>query len=369
MKTRAAALTGPKQDWEILEFDLDDPHPGEVLVRMKVAGLCHTDKHMKYSAIAYPLVGGHEGAGVVEAVGEAVTRVAVGDHVACSWIPTCGVCRFCARGQSNLCALGANQLTGELANGGFRFHLDGVGIGGMSATGTFSERVVLDQRSVIKIDQSIPFEWASLVSCGVATGWGSVVNAGNVRAGDSVAIFGCGGIGSNSVSAAVDANADLVAVIDPVEFKRTFAKQLGADLVYASAAEAHGEVVERTGGIGVDVTIVTAGVVDSEIVRAAFEITRKGGTIVLTGVADDISENTIVLPGSMLTVFNKRIVGTLYGGCNPVADIPMLLGMAKHGKLDLDALVTNRYSLDQINEGFRDMLEGRNIRGLIVHDE
>ena len=369
MKTRAAALTGPDLAWEVLEFDLEDPHPGEVLVRMKVAGLCHTDKHMKYSAVAYPLVAGHEGAGVVEAVGEGVTRVAVGDHVACSWIPICGVCRFCATGQSYLCDLGANQLTGELANGGFRFHLNGVGVGGMSATGTFSELMVVDERSLVRVDPWIPWEWVSLVTCSVATGWGSVVYAGNVRAGDSVAVFGCGGIGSNSVSAAVNANADLVAVIDPVEFKRSFAKQLGADLVFSSADEAHGEVIERTRGAGVDVTIVTAGVVNSEIVRAAFDITRKGGTIVLTGVADHVLEETIVLPGTILTVFSKRIVGTLYGGCNPIADIPRLLNMAQHGKINLDNLVTKRYTLDQINEGFEDMLGGRNIRGLIVHDQ
>jgi NDMA-dependent alcohol dehydrogenase len=369
MKTKAAALTGPDRDWEILEFDLDDPQPGEVLVRMKVAGLCHSDKHMKYSAAVYPFVGGHEGAGIVEAVGEGVTRLAVGDHVACSWIPSCGVCRFCSTGQSNLCDLGANMVTGELANGGYRFHLDGEGIGAMAATGTFSQFSVLDQRSLVRVDSSIPLEWVSLVTCSVATGWGSVINSGNVRAGDTVAVYGCGGIGANAVNAAVNANADIVAVVDPVELKRTYAKQLGADFVFASAEEAHAELIDRTLGVGVDVTVVAAGVVTSDIVRAAFDVTRKGGTIVLTGVADDITEDTIVLSGSMLTLFHKRIIGSLYGGCNPVADIPKLLRLAQHGKLKLDDLVTRRYALGDVNQGFADMLNGHNIRGLIIHED
>ncbi|ABH00817.1 alcohol dehydrogenase (plasmid) [Rhodococcus jostii RHA1] len=368
MKTKAAALTGVHRDWEVLEFDLDDPGPGEVLVQMKVAGLCHSDKHAKFGGMTYPLVGGHEGAGVVEAVGDGVSRVSIGDHVAVSWIPSCGTCRWCASGQSNLCDLGANMVTGELANGGFRFHRDGTDIGAMAATGTFSQFSVVDQRSVVKVDPTIPFEWVSLVTCGVATGWGSVVNAGEVKAGDTVAVYGCGGIGSNAVRAAVGANAGLVAAIDPVESKLEFAKQSGADFVYTSAEEAHADLWERTYGVGADVTVVTVGVVTSEVVRAAFELTRKGGTVVLTGVSDDVMENTIELPGGILTLFQKRIVGSLYGHCNPLVDIPRLLRMAQAGKLVLDDLVTRRYALEDINQGFDDMLAGHNIRGLIVHD-
>jgi NDMA-dependent alcohol dehydrogenase len=321
MKTRAATVTEAFGRWEILEFGLDDPQPGEVLVRMRVAGLCHSDKHMQFGGGGVlPFVGGHEGAGVVEAVGEGVTRFAVGDHVACSFIPSCGVCRWCTTGQSNICDLGANQVSGELANGGYRFHLNGRDVGAMAAVCTFSELAVLDERSVVKIDKSVPLEWASLVTCGVATGWGAVVNSGNVRAGDSVAIYGCGGIGSNAGAAAVAANAGVVAVIDPVASKRDFAEGLGADYVYATAAEAHGELWDVTQGAGVDVTIVTVGVVTAEIVEAAFNLTRKGGALVLTAVADSVSEKTIQLPGWMLTLFHKRIIGSLYGGCNPRTD-------------------------------------------------
>ncbi|GAA1787013.1 NDMA-dependent alcohol dehydrogenase [Pseudarthrobacter sulfonivorans] len=368
MKTRAAALRGVGQDWEILEFDLADPGPGEVRIKLKVAGLCHSDEHLQHLELPL-MVGGHEGAGIIEAVGEGVTGLEVGDHVACSWIPSCGVCRFCVTGQGNLCDLGANMMSGELANGGYRFHYEGQPVGAIAATGTFAEHAVLDQRSVIKVDKDLPLEWVSLVTCGVATGWGSVINAGQVRAGDVVAIYGCGGIGANAVNAAVQTNAGLVAVIDPVEGKRDFAKKLGADFVYASGEEAMADLWERTNGVGVDVAVVTAGVVTGDIIRDAFFLTRKGGTIVLTGVADDAAEENMHLSSSLLTLFGKRIIGTLYGDCNPRVDVPRLLELARAGKMDLDGMITRKYTLDEINTGFKDMLEGRNIRGLIVYDD
>lgn len=368
MKTKAAVLTGTHRPWEIMELDLEDPRPGEVLVRMDHAGLCHSDKHIQFGYVQYPIAGGHEGAGVVEAVGEGVTRVAVGDHVAVTWIPTCGDCRWCATGRSNLCDLGALMATGRLVKGGYRFSNAEGHVGSQAGVATFAAHSVLDERSVIKIGNEVPLEWASLVSCGVATGWGSVVNAGNVRAGDTVAVYGCGGIGANAVRAAADTGAGLVVVIEPVAWKRDFAKKLGADVAFETAEEAHAEVWDRTGGVGVDVAVVTVGVVDSAVVGAAFNLARKGGAVVLTGVSDNMMENTIELPGSMLTLFSKRIIGTLFGDLNPHADVPRLLGMATSGKLVLDDLVTKRYRLEDINEGFEDMLAGRNIRGMIVHE-
>ncbi|WP_412519773.1 NDMA-dependent alcohol dehydrogenase [Actinomadura madurae] len=369
MKARAAILRRKHQDHEVVDIEVDEPLAGEVLVRMKFAGICHSDNHSKWGTVPMPIVGGHEGAGIVEKLGEGVKRVAVGDHVAMSFIPACGVCRWCASGRGNLCDLGAKILSGELVNGGYRYRLDGVGIPGGGGLGTFSNYAVVDERSLVKVDHDIPLEWASLVSCGVATGWGAVVNAGNLRSGDTVAVYGAGGIGINTVRAAVAGGASLVAVIDPMETKRDFAKASGADLVYATAAEAHADLWEHTHGVGIDICVVTAGVVDSQIVSEAFQLARKGGSIVLVGLANDYSENTIQLSGSMLTLFEKRIVGTLYGSCNPSVDIPRLLGMARQGKLELDDLVTRRYSLEDINEGFADMLEGRSIRGLIVHED
>lgn len=368
MKSKAAILTGTHRDWEVVELDVDEPHAGEVRVRMEVAGLCHSDEHLKYGNVPYPLVGGHEGSGVVESVGEGVTKVAAGDHVAIAWIPSCGTCRWCLTGRSNLCDLGANMLTGELANGGYRFMLEGQGIGGNAASGTLSQYTVVDQRAVIKVDPSVSLEWASLVTCSSTTGWGSVIRAGEVTSGDTVAIYGCGGVGANAVRAAVAVGAGLVAVIEPVEWKRDFAKESGADLVFADAVSAQSELWERTHGIGMDVAVITVGKVNSEIVRAAFELISKGGTIVLTGVSDDIMADSIELPGSMLTLFQKRIVGSLYGHSNPLVDIPRMIRMAQDGKLNLEGLVTGRYALNDVNTGYADLLAGRNIRGVVVHE-
>ena len=368
MKTKAAVLTGIGREWEVFEVDLAEPRAGEALVRMEVAGLCHSDEHGKYGGQSLPMVGGHEGAGIVEAVGPGVSRVAVGDHVGISWIPSCGKCRWCVTGQSNLCDLGANIMTGELANGGFRFSLNGQELGGTAAAGTFSQWIVVDERSLVTVDPQIPLEWVSLVTCGVATGWGSVVNAGQVRPGDVVVIYGSGGIGANAVQAAVGANAGTVAVVDPVAGKLDFARRLGADRTYDKSSDAHSDVLDLTRGVGADLAVITVGKVTSEVVRAAYEITRKGGTIVLTGVSDNIMEDTIQLPGSMLTLFQKRIVGSLYGHCNPRVDIPRLLSLAQSGKLALDEMITRRYRLDEINVGYADLLDGQNIRGVIIHE-
>jgi alcohol dehydrogenase/S-(hydroxymethyl)glutathione dehydrogenase/alcohol dehydrogenase len=368
LTSKAAVLTDMHRDWEIVEVEVDDPHPGEVRVRMEVAGLCHSDEHLKYGIVTYPVVGGHEGSGVVESVGEGVTKVAPGDHVALSWIPACGSCRWCLSGRSNLCDLGANMMTGELANGGFRYFLDGKGIGGNAGSGTLSQYTVVDQRAVVKVDPSVSLEWASLVTCSATTGWGSVVRAGEVTAGTTVAIYGCGGVGANAVRAAGAVGAGLVAVIEPVEWKRDWAKANGADLVFADATTAHAELWERTEGIGMDVAVITVGKVDSAVIRAAFDLISKGGTMVLTGVSDEIMSDTIELPGSMLALFQKRIVGSLYGHSNPLVDIPRMIRMAQDGKLDLDGLVTSRYALEDVNQGYADMLAGRNIRGAVVHE-
>jgi len=370
MKTRAAVLTGAGQPWQVVEMDLDDPRDSEVLVKMKVSGICHSDKHVKVAGgVRFPLVGGHEGAGVVVKVGAKVTDLEPGDHVALSWIPSCGKCRWCRRGLGNLCDLGALMMAGELAEGGFRFHRDGEDYSSTGGVGTYAEHIVVSENSVVKVDASIPWEWVSLVTCGVATGWGSVVNAGEVKAGDTVAVYGCGGIGANAVLAAIASNAGIVAVVEPVEWKREQALKWGADYAYATAEEAHADMWERTHGAGVDVAIVTAGVVHADLVAEAYDLTRKGGALVLTGVADDFSEVSIQLSGTALTLFQKRIIGTLFGNCIPHVDVPKLLDLAVRGKLPLDDLVTRRYRLDEVEQGFEDMLAGRNFRGVIVHED
>jgi S-(hydroxymethyl)glutathione dehydrogenase/alcohol dehydrogenase len=368
MKTRAAVLRGPHRDWEVTDLELDPPQAGEVLIRYVAAGLCHSDQHVQTGDIEprFPLVGGHEGSGVIEEVGPGVTRVEPGDHVVCAFIPSCGRCRFCSTGHQNLCDLGLNAVTGVLPAGGFRLHQDGEDFGGFAILGTFSQYGTVSENSVVKIDADLPLDVAALVSCGVPTGWGSSVYAAGVRPGETVVVYGIGGIGINAVQGARHAGAKNIVAVDPVALKRETAEQLGATHSAASAELAQELVTNLTWGVGADHAIVTAGVVHEDIVESAFKAIRKGGQVTVTGLAHQ-TRKTVQVSGSELTLFEKRIVGSLFGSANPVYDIPHLLDLYRAGDLKLDELITRRYALEEINQGYRDMLEGRNIRGVIVH--
>lgn len=367
MKTRAAVVLEPPKPFEIIELDLDGPKAGEVLIRVEAAGLCHSDLHMQTGDLAprYPCVGGHEGAGVIEEVGPGVTRLKPGDHVVCSFIPSCGHCRYCATGRQNLCVLGASTTVGCLPDGTFRFHAGGSDFGGMCMLGTFSQYATVSEHSVVTVDAGIPLDVAVLVGCGVPTGWGSAVYAGDVRPGDTVVIYGIGGIGINAVQGARHAGAQHVVVVDPVAAKRDTALELGATAAFGDADEARAAIAELTGGQLADVAIVT--VAASAVISAAFAATGKGATMVLVGMGD-VSKATIQLSGTLLTLQQKTIKGSLFGSVNPSYDIPRMLDLYQAGQLRLDELVTGRYRLDQINEGYRDLQDGKNIRGVIIHE-
>jgi alcohol dehydrogenase (nicotinoprotein) len=368
MKTRAAILRGTGQDFEITELDLDGPKTGEVLIRYVAAGLCHSDEHLRHGDIVprFPLVGGHEGAGVIEAVGEGVTRLAPGDHVICSFLPVCGHCRWCSTGKSNLCDMGATILDGVLPDGTYRFHKDGEDLGGMCMLGTFSEYSVISENSAIKVDPDLPLDKVVLIGCGVPTGFGSAVHAAETEPGDTIAIYGIGGIGINAVQGAALAGARNVIAIDPIALKRETAEKLGATHTAATAEEAQQLITELTRGVGADKAIVTVGVVDSEVVTNAFNAIRKGGTVVVTGLADP-AKNTIELSGAILTLFEKRIQGSLFGSGDPFHDIPRMVELYQSGDLKLDELITTTYTLDQVNQGYQDLLDGKNIRGVIKY--
>jgi S-(hydroxymethyl)glutathione dehydrogenase/alcohol dehydrogenase len=254
MKVKAAVLRDVKTPFEITELDLDGPGAGEVLIRYVAAGLCHSDLHLTDGDLPprFPIVGGHEGAGVIEEVGPGVTKVKPGDHVVCSFIPNCGTCRYCATGHQSLCDMGATILVGSFPDGSFRFHSDGTDYGQMCMLGTFAEYSTISQHSVVKVDESLPLETAVLVGCGVPTGWGTAVYAGDVRAGDTVVIYGIGGIGINAVQGAVHAGAENVVVVDPLDLKRSAALSFGATHAYATAADAQAAITEMTRGQGAD---------------------------------------------------------------------------------------------------------------------
>ncbi len=368
MKTRAAVLRGTGQDFEITELDLDGPKAGEVLIRYVAAGLCHSDEHLRHGDIVprFPIVGGHEGAGIIEEVGPGVTRLKPGDHVICSFLPVCGHCRWCSTGKSNLCDMGATILDGVLPDGTYRFHENGEDIGGMCMLGTFSERATISENSAIKVEDDLPLDKVVLIGCGVPTGFGSAVHAAATEPGDTIAIYGIGGIGINAVQGAALAGARNVVAIDPLANKREAAEQFGATHSCSNAEQAHELIYQLTRGVGADKAIVTVGVVTSEVVTSAFHAIRKGGTVVVTGLADP-AKNTIELPGAILTLFEKRIQGSLFGSGDPFHDIPRMVELYRSGDLKLDELITTTYTLDQVNEGYKDLIEGKNIRGVILH--
>ncbi len=369
MKTKAAVLLEPGKPFEIMELDLDGPGPGEVLIKYTAAGLCHSDLHLTDGDLPprYPIVGGHEGSGIIEDVGPGVTKVKPGDHVVCSFIPSCGTCRYCSTGRQNLCDMGATILEGCMPDGSFRFHGGGKDFGAMCMVGTFSERATISQYSVVKIDDWLPLETAVLVGCGVPSGWGTAVYSGNVRQGDSVVIYGIGGLGINAVQGAVHSGARHVVVVDPVEFKREEALKFGATHAFADAAEAHEKVTELTWGKMADQALILVGTVDEQVVSAATAVIGKGGTVVITGLADP-TKLTVHVSGGDLTLNEKTIKGSLFGSANPQYDIVKLLRLYDEGKLMLDELITTRYTMEELNQGYQDLRDGKNMRGVLIHD-
>jgi S-(hydroxymethyl)glutathione dehydrogenase/alcohol dehydrogenase len=370
MKTQAAVIWNAGDPWKIEEIELDPPKHNEVLVRMVASGMCHSDEHVRTGDLpaVYPLIGGHEGAGIVEAVGEGVDDLAPGDHVVFGFIAACGKCPSCARGHSNLCDVGALLLMGLQTDGTVRQHAaDGTDLPSMVCLGTFSRHTVVNRASCVKILDHYPLEKACLVGCGVTTGWGSAVYAAEVHAGDDVAVIGAGGLGSAAIQGARLAGAERIFAIDPVEFKREMAMTFGATHTAASVEEALPLITDVTWGKGADKVICTMGVGDGALMEQIMQLTAKGGRVVVTNI-HPAAETSISISMTWLTLFEKSIVGTVFGSANIRYDIPHLLRLYDQGQLDLDTMVTQRYPLEEINQGYSDMLEGRNIRGILVFD-
>ncbi len=372
MKTRSAVLHTQPGQYEVTEVDLDGPRQGELLVRMAAVGLCHTDDHVAvgdFPAVRLPIAGGHEGAGVVVGVGPDTPGWAEGDHVVLSFTAVCGECRMCSTGRQNLCDLGGRLFTGARLDDPTSFRMSYQGSPVVQAHGisALSEHTVVDVRSAVKIDPDVPLQTAALVSCGVATGWGSVTNMSDARPGDVLIVMGVGGVGINSVQAARAIGARAVIAVDPVEFKRETALKLGATHATDTMEEATTLARSMTNGQGADATIVTVGVVTGEHIAEAVNSVRKAGTVVLTGTGG-MRQGGVPLNSTMFTVFQKRLQGALFGGCNPRWDIPNLLAQYTAGTLCLDELITRTYTLEQAAQGYADMRAGTNIRGVVLFD-
>lgn len=370
-KIRAAVLRTLPGPWTVEDLEISGPKRGEVLVELKAAGLCHSDDHHRQNDLPLanlPAIVGHEGAGVVIAVGEGVYDLEVGDHVVASFIPACGKCKWCSLGMQNLCDYGRYILEGTQIDGTFRItDKDGKGVATAAMLGTFSNYQIMDQTSLIKIDKDIPFPIAAIVACGVPTGFGSARNMADVQPGDVVVIIGIGGIGINAVQGAALAGARRVIVVDPVEFKRKTALELGATDAFATAEEAIELARSLTNGQGADSAIVTVGVTTSEHVNQAYAAIRKGGTVVLTGLGN-VGETLNGINMFDLAMMQKRIQGNVYGGWSPRVAVPLLLDLYRDKKLKLDELITRTYKIDEINEAYDDMRGGKNIRGVIIHE-
>ncbi len=381
MKTHAAVLYGRGQDWQIEEIDLDPPRELEVLVRWEAAGLCHSDQHLRGSDVGeketkeapqqavgglFPIVGGHEGGGVVLEVGPGVRSVAVGDHVAASFFPICGHCKMCITGHSNLCDMGASTfLPGQITDGTMRYHLKGEDLNVMAKVGTFAEHSVVHEASLVKVDRDLPLNVVALVSCGVTTGWGSAVYRAEIKPGETVVVIGVGGVGINAVQGAAMVGAKNIIAVDLVEFKQKAALDFGATHSAGSIEEAIPLVRDLTRGEMADAVILVPSIMYGDLMEGALAMTGKNGTCVVTGMAPQAqTECSINL--FELAMWQKEVRGVVFGAANPRFDIPNLLALYKEGKLKLDELITRTYPLDQINQGYQDMLDGVNIRGVLT---
>lgn len=368
MKTRAAVLWDRQKDWVVEEIDLDPPKQGEVLVKMGGSGLCHSDEHIRSGDLPWPLpfIGGHEGAGTVEEVGPDVTWLKPGDRVIFGFIPSCGRCSACSVGMQNLCELGMYLGEGtQISDHTARHHARGQDLGLMCLLGTFAEHTVVSEANCIKIDDDIPLNTACLLGCGVITGWGSMVNTGEARPGDTAVVVGVGGIGINAVQGGAAAGAEYLVAVDPVEFKRETALQFGATHAVATSEEATELVRELTHGRMANVVVNTMGVGEGEQIGLSLAMAGKRGRVVITNL-HRAAETTVSMSALDMVLFEKQLRGSCFGSANPRVDIPRFLQLYRNGKLKLDELVTKRYSLDEVNQGYDDMLEGRTIRGVLT---
>jgi NDMA-dependent alcohol dehydrogenase len=370
MDCRAAVFRDVGAPMSIEHITLDPPGPTEVLVRIAAVGLCRTDYHVmrgERRVAMRPMVLGHEAAGVVEEIGAKVGEIKRGDHVILTFIPACGICRWCRQGLHHLCAEGPRITQGPQLDGTYRRRdRQGVVVGAFCMIGAFAECTVVDQASVVVIDRDIPLDLASLVACGVPAGVGAARYRARVKPGDSVLVVGCGGDGMNVVQGALLCGASKIIAADIVPAKLDWAREFGA----THGINAQGEglthaVLELTDGIGVNHAFVC--IDPPATLLPAFRATAKGGNVVVTALTPD-SVREIRIPPLELFVTQKAIMGAVYGFASPRLQIPELLALYRKGALKLRELITQTYHLDEINCGYADLDAGKNLRGVVVFD-
>jgi len=360
---RAAVLREFGAPLSIETLELDAPKRGEVLVKMAGSGVCRSDLHVRQGIhpTDLPAILGHEGAGIVEVVGEGVTHVEPGDHVILTWLPYCGHCRQCARGDVNICE-NTGWYDSTLEDGTCRFHAGGERIHHMN-TCSFAERSVVPARTAIPVDRALPLPDLALLGCAVMTGVGAAINTARVRPGDRVAVVGCGGVGLNAIQGARIAGAQTIIAVDIDDAKLDLARQLGATETVNSRTGDATEAVRDLSGGGVDHAIEALG--DEETMQLAVSVTARGGQAVLVGMAP--IDARIALDALTMTLEERGVRGSWYGSARPLVDFPLLVELYQSGELRLDPLI-DRIQLDQVNEAFDAMDGGGAGRSLIVYD-
>lgn len=367
MKFRAAVLNKVNEPMTLDTLEMSALASTDVLVKIKASGLCHTDLEIIQGSLAYPLpiVLGHEGAGVVEAVGSGVTQVAPGDHVVCSWNPHCGHCFYCERDLPILCEpFARHQPKGFLLDGKSRMKRGGEQVHHYSVTSTHAEYTVVPESGAIVVPKELPFDRACIIGCGVMTGVGAAVRKAKVAAGSSVVVIGCGAVGLNVLQGAKLVDAGKIIAVDVGKDKLDRAVQFGAThTVDGTAKDVLDQVRALTGGRGADYVFESAG--SKNTFRLSVEAVRPGGQVVWLGKIN-VNEDVSFRWGSLMG--EKRIVRSSYGDARPRRDFPWLAGEYLEGRLKLDELITNRIRLEQINDGFASLARGEGIRTVVMFD-
>jgi Zn-dependent alcohol dehydrogenase len=362
MRAKAAICYTFGQPLEMEEISIQPPQRGEVLVRLAATGICHSDVHTLHGDLGgrVPLVAGHEGAGIVEALGPEVATVRPGDHVVVSLLRSCGQCFACQHDTPHVCTGSfALQTESRLRNARGEVLYQGIN------TAAFAEYVVVDQSQLVRIPADFPLDRAALLACGVITGFGAVVNTARVPAGSSVAVVGCGGVGVNAVQGAAVAGAHPIIALDMLESKAKLARAFGATHVVTETGKAASAAVkELTGGQGVDFAFVTVGSIAA--IEQAIRLIRRLGTVVVVGLPHrSATLNLSVVP---LVLNGQRIVGSFMGSARLQTDVPHLAELYQQGRLKLDELITARYPLEQINTAIAAMELGTALRNVITFD-
>lgn len=350
---------------ELRTLSLDPPGRGELLVRVRAAGVCHSDLSVVNGSRPrpVPMALGHEAAGIIEAIGDGVTDVSVGDHVVLVFVPSCGTCPECASGAPALCRHGAQSNgAGELLRGGRRLRDGETEIHHHLGVSAFSELVVVDRSSAVVIDRDIPFDVAALFGCALLTGVGAVLNTARVTPGQSVAIFGLGGVGLAALLGALVAGAAPIIVVDPIESKRRLAVELGA--THALAPEESVSKIHDLIPAGARFTFEAVG--SESVMELAFDVTSRGGTTVAVGLPHPSKQLT--LNATRIVAEARTLVGSYMGSARPQLDIPMLIRLWRAGRLPVERLRGEHFGLDNVAEAFDALAQGEALRQVIIPD-